>query len=360
MTRIHNFSAGPSTLPVEVLEETREELVDYRGAGMSLVEMSHRGPHYDAVHSEALALACEVFEVPEDFAPLALQGGATLQFSMLAANLLAAGGVGAYAITGTWARKAVEDAARHGEVMTVWDGSSDQYRRAPRTDELAVEPGTRYLHICTNETIEGVRYTQWPDVGVPLVGDVSSEFMSRPVPWELFDLVYGGVQKNLAAPGMALVFVRRAALEGLEPAVGSYLRYDVHLAANSLHNTPPVFSVWVLGKVLRWMRDRGGLAAMESAAAERAGLLYGAIDGSDGWYRCPVEPSSRSLTNVVFRLPTPELEDRFVAEAERAGLSGLKGHRSVGGCRASLYNAMPLDGVEALVGFMEAFREANG
>jgi phosphoserine aminotransferase len=246
----------------------------------------------------------------------------------------------------------------HGEVRAVWDGGPS-YDRAPAPDELVVEGSARYLHVTANETIGGVRYARWPEVDVPLVADVSSEFMSRPVPWDRCDLVYGGVQKNLGPAGMALVFVRRSALESLDPQVASYLRYAVHLEQESLYNTPPVFSVWMLGKVLRWMRDQGGLAAMEAAAEARAAALYAAIDGSDGWYRCPVEPESRSVTNVVFRLPDAELEERFVAEAEASRLSGLQGHRSVGGCRASLYNAMPMAGVEALVAFMEDFHAAN-
>ncbi len=357
--RLHNFSAGPSTLPLEVLEEARDELVDHHGSGMSLLEMSHRGGPFEAIHEEALGLAMELSGAPADFEPLVIQGGATLQFAMLAANLLAGGGEGAYAVTGVWADKAMQDGARHGRVTAVWDGGAEHYRRAPGPDELAVGPEARYLHITSNETIGGIRYPDWPQVDVPLVADVSSEFMSRPLPWERFDLVYGGVQKNLGPAGMALVFVRRSALADLEPAVASYLRYDVHVAARSLHNTPPVFSIWMLGKVLRWMRARGGLAAMEAAAEARAAMLYAAIDTSDGWYRAPVDPASRSVTNIVFRLPDTALEDRFVAEAQAAGLAGLKGHRSVGGCRASLYNAMPMVGVESLVGFMERFRKAN-
>jgi phosphoserine aminotransferase len=356
--RIFNFSAGPSTLPLEVLEQARDELVDHEGSGVSLLETSHRAEPYASIHREALQLAMELSGAPAEFEPLVIQGGATLQFAMLAANLLAGGGQGSYAVTGIWASKALQDGAMHGEVRAVWDGGPS-YDRAPAPDELVVEGSARYLHVTANETIGGVRYARWPEVDVPLVADVSSEFMSRPVPWDRCDLVYGGVQKNLGPAGMALVFVRRSALESLDPQVASYLRYAVHLEQESLYNTPPVFSVWMLGKVLRWMRDQGGLAAMEAAAEARAAALYAAIDGSDGWYRCPVEPESRSVTNVVFRLPDAELEERFVAEAEASRLSGLQGHRSVGGCRASLYNAMPMAGVEALVAFMEDFHAAN-
>lgn len=357
--RIHNFSAGPSTLPLEVLEEAQEQLVEYADSGMSLLEMSHRGEQYEAVHDEALRLAMELSGAPEAFEPLVIQGGATLQFAMVATNLLSAGGRGAYADTGVWASKAIKDGARHGDVEVVWDGAAEGYRRTPRPDEIVVGPDTRYLHITTNETIGGIRYPDWPRVDVPLVGDVSSEFMGRPLPWDRFDLVYGGVQKNLGPAGMALVFVRRSALEGLDPQVASYLRYDVHAAQRSMLNTPPVFSVWMLGKVLRWMKARGGLAAMEAAAEARAAALYAAIEASDGWYSNPVDPASRSVTNVVFRLADEDLEGRFVAEAEAVGLSGLTGHRSVGGCRASLYNAMPMAGVEALVEHMDRFRKAN-
>ena len=354
--RIHNFCAGPCILPLEVLEEVQAEIVDYHGAGMSLIEMSHRGGHYDEVHAQARALALEVYRAPEDFDVLFVQGGASLQFAMVPMNLLAPGRKGAYALTGSWARGAFQDAAHYGAVYAAWDGAGEGYRRAPASRELLLEEGTRYLHITSNETIGGIRYAEWPEAPVPLVADMSSDFMSRPIPWPRFDLVYGGVQKNLGPAGMAMVFIRRALLDEAREDAARYLRYAVHQRSRSLFNTPPVFTVYVTGKVLRWMKDKGGLAVVEREARERAELVYGVIDASEGYYRCPVEEASRSHMNVVFRLPSEELEAEFLKKAQAAELLNLEGHRSVGGCRASLYNAMPRASVEALCEFMSDFR----
>lgn len=354
--RVHNFSAGPSTLPLPVLEEVADELVDYRGSGMSLIEMSHRGAHYDGVHHGAMDLARDVFALPDDFDVLFIQGGATLQFSMVPANLLTDGAAAGLARTGSWSKKALADAQVYGETYLAWDGAGEQFVRTPTADEFEVRDGTRYVHLCSNETIEGVRFAEFPDLGVPLVSDMSSDIATRELPWELFDIVYGGTQKNLGPAGMAIVFVRRSALETMRRDLGAYLRYDTHADKDSLYNTPPVFSVWVTGKVLAWIRDSGGLKAMTTAAERRSGTVYEAIDGSDGYYRCPVQPASRSLTNVVFRLPDPGAEQRFLAEAATRRFVGLKGHRSVGGCRASLYNALPQAAADALAQFMADFR----
>ncbi len=359
--RKHNFSAGPCTLPLAVLEQAQQEFVDYQGAGMSLIEMSHRGKHFQAVADEAMALALEIYQAPDDFSVLFLQGGAMLQFSMIPMNLLHDGGKGAYINSGAWAKGAITDGACYGDIYTAWDGADCGYTRMPASGEIALASTgrTRYLHITTNETIGGIRMAEWPEVQVPLIGDVSSEYMARPIPWEKFDLVYGGAQKNLGPAGMAVVFVRKTILEHSNRKIGRYLRYDVHEASGSMFNTPPVFPIYLFGKVLRWMKDQGGLAAMERNAAQKSGLLYAAIDHSDGYYNCPVERTSRSQMNVVFRLPNEALEEKFLAEAGAAGLMNLKGHRSVGGCRASIYNAMPPAGVEALTGFMARFRENN-
>lgn len=354
--RVHNFSAGPSILPLPVLEEVRDELVDYQGTGMSLIEMSHRGKHYDEVHHDAMALARDVFALPDDFDVAFIQGGATLQFSMVPANLLGDGQRAAVARTGSWSKKALADAAAYGDSYIAWDGAPLGYARTPAAIEIELRENTRYLHICSNETIEGVRFVEFPDVDVPVVADMSSDIATRELLWERFDIVYGGVQKNLGPAGMAIVFIRHSALDDMRTDLGAYLRYGVHVDKDSLYNTPPVFSVWVTGKVLRWIRDTGGLKAMTAAAERKAGTLYDVIDSSDNFYRCPAEPSSRSLTNVVFRLPDEELEARFLAEAGERDFVGLKGHRSVGGCRASLYNALPQDGADALAAFMDDFR----
>ncbi len=354
--RVVNFNAGPSTLPPAVLEEVRDEIVEFGDSGMSMIEMSHRSEDYEAVHSGAVRLIRRLFAVPDDFDVLFVQGGATMQFGMLAMNLLSDGSKGGYVDTGAWASKALADGAHHGDVYTAWSGRAGGYVRVPVSSEVEIQTDTRYVHLTSNETIGGVQYRMWPDVGVPLVADMSSDLMSRPIPWERFDVVYGGVQKNLAPAGLALVFIRTSVLEHTARDLASYFRYDVHARAGSMYNTPPVFSIYVMEKVLRWIRHGGGLDAMEAVADERAGLLYGAIDNSDGFYTNPVEPASRSHMNVVFRLADHDLESAFIDEAAERGLVGLKGHRSVGGVRASIYNAMPIAGVERLCELMGEFR----
>ena len=357
--RVHNFSAGPCTLPLQVLEEGQAEFVNYHGAGMSLIEMSHRGKQFVAVHEEAVDLVRTVFGVPDEFDVLFLQGGATLQFAMVPMNLLGSGQKAGYVNSGTWAKGALADAKHYGDVYTAWDGADCNYTRMPSTDEIEIQSGSRYLHLTSNETIGGIRFSDWPQVGVPLIADMSSDYMSRPIPWERFDLVYGGAQKNLGPAGMALVIIRKTVARENNQEIGRYLRYDIQADKGSMFNTPPVFPIYMLGKVLRWMRDQGGVAAMERQAEEKAGMLYDAIDGSGGYYRCPVDTGSRSVMNVVFRLPNEELEKTFLSEADAAGLLNLKGHRSVGGIRASIYNAMPSEGVEALSTFMSDFQSAH-
>ena len=357
--RVHNFSAGPCTLPLSVLEEGQAEFVNYHGAGMSLIEMSHRGKQFVAVHEEAVDLVRTVFGVPDEFDVLFLQGGATLQFAMVPMNLLGSGQKAGYINSGTWAKGALADAKHYGDVYSAWDGADCNYTRMPSTDEIEIQSGSRYLHLTSNETIGGIRFSDWPQVGVPLIADMSSDYMSRPIPWERFDLVYGGAQKNLGPAGMALVIIRKTVARENNQEIGRYLRYDIQADKGSMFNTPPVFPIYMLGKVLRWMRDQGGVAAMERQAEEKAGMLYDAIDGSGGYYRCPVDTGSRSVMNVVFRLPNEELEKTFLSEADAAGLLNLKGHRSVGGIRASIYNAMPSEGVEVLSTFMSDFQSAH-
>ena len=358
--RIHNFCAGPCTLPLDVLEEVQSELLDFEGSGMSVIEMSHRSAEYEAVHEEALTLFRENAAVPDDFTILFLQGGATLQFAVVPMNLLGEGARAGYVRSGTWGKGALKDAAAWGEAYAAWDGEPIAFSRMPSDDELELRPDTRYLHVTSNETIEGIRMSSFPDIDLPLVGDMSSDYLSRPVPWERFDLVYGGAQKNLGPAGLAVMVVRTAALEEMHTDLPSYLRLGAHADKHSLMNTPPMFAIYVTGKVLRWMSDRGGVAGMEERAARRSGAVYDAIDGSDGFYRSPVEPAHRSHMNVVFRTPSDELDAAFLAGAEEHGMRNLKGHRSVGGIRASIYNAMTDEGVDALVGFMAAFRDTTG
>jgi phosphoserine aminotransferase len=357
--RVHNFCAGPCTLPEAVLEEAQAEFVEIAGSGMSLMEMSHRGPIYDEIHEAALSRSMSVFGVPDDFEVLFIQGGATLQFSMVPMNLLG-DMAGAYIDSGSWASKALADAKIYGDAYAAWDGTDLTPQRMPNQGEIELRPNTRYLHVSSNETIGGLRMVEWPEVDVPLIGDMSSDYMSRPIPWEKFDLVYGGVQKNLGPAGMAVVFIRKSVLEHTNRNLGIYLRYDIHADKRSLYNTPPVFTIWMTGKMLKWIEDQGGLPEMERRTEARAAEIYKAIDESNDFYTNPILPRDRSLTNVVFNLATPELEAEFISEAAEHDMVNLKGHRSVGGVRASLYNAMPLASVEALTSFMSDFASTKG
>ena len=354
--RAHNFGAGPCTLPEDVLAEARDEFLDYAGTGMSVVELSHRSAEYERLHQRTLDLTRAVSGAPDDFDILFVQGGATLQFSMIPMNLLADGQRAGYVVSGSWGTKALANARPYGDVYAAWDGENLDYAAMPDAGTVTVEAGSRYLHITTNETIGGIRMVEFPDTDVPLVGDMSSEYLARPIDWERYDLVYGGVQKNLAPAGMAVVFVRTSALGSGGRELGDYLSYGFHAESDSLGNTPPMFPIYIMEKVLTRIEARGGVGTLERESAEKAAVLYGAIDDSDGFYRNPVKVRDRSHMNVVFRLPSTELESRFVAEATAAGLIGLKGHRSVGGLRASLYAALSIESVHRLVEFMRDFR----
>lgn len=358
--RAHNFCAGPCTLPMTVVEELAAELPDFEGSGMSLIEMSHRDPVYDRVHHDTIAALRRLCAVPDDFSVQLLQGGATLQFAMLPMNLLGSGRVGAYSVTGSWGEKALADARKVASTVVAWDGADDGYRAMPTVDELQIPDDARYLHTTSNETIGGIRLPAFYDVPVRQVIDMSSDYLTRSIPWDRFDVVYGGAQKNLGPAGLTVVFVRDSVLEEIPDTVPSYLSYATHAGADSLANTPPVFSIWATGKVLAWIEAAGGIAAMEQRAAARSSMVYDAIDGSGGFYRSPVAETDRSHTNVVFRLPSEELEARFLTEAEAADLVNLKGHRSVGGIRASIYNALPTESVQALVDHMAGFAAGNG
>jgi phosphoserine aminotransferase len=360
VNRVRNFCAGPCTLPVEVLAEVQDELLDYQGSGMSLIEMSHRSPEYDAVHADALQRLRTAFEVPDEFEVLFVQGGALLQFAMVPMNLLAVGSTAGYVRSGAWGKAAYADAQRAGSVYLAWDGTEDGYTRMPRAEQITVEEGTRYVHLTSNETIEGLQLRTLPDLGVPLVVDISSDFLTQPVEWQRVDLVYGGVQKNLGPAGLAVVVIRRSVLEDCVTGLPAYLGYPGHAAAGSLLNTPPMFSIYVMGKMLRWIQDRGGLAGMGERAARRSARIYDVIDTSDGFYTGPAKCDARSRTNVVFRLVSPELDDSFLTGAREAGLVNLKGHRSVGGMRASIYNAMPDEGVDELATYMRDFARTAG
>jgi phosphoserine aminotransferase len=278
---------------------------------------------------------------------------------MVPMNLVPAGSAAGYVRSGAWGKAAYADGARAGSAYLAWDGQDEGYTRMPRPEEIEVRADARYVHVTSNETIEGIRMTTFPDLGVPLVADMSSDYLSRRVPWELFDVVYGGVQKNLGPAGLAVVVIRSSLLASLPEALPSYLRLAAHADKDSLLNTPAMFSIYVMGKVLRWIGDQGGVDAMTARATARSGAVYEAIEGSGGFYRSPVEARDRSLMNVVFRTGSDELDSSFLKGAEQEGLVNLKGHRSVGGMRASIYNAMTDEGVDALVAYMAAFAEAN-
>ena len=356
--RKYNFSAGPSTLPVSVLENLRDEMVDYQGMGLSLVEASHRSPEYDKVHSTTLALVKELLQVPDSHEVLLLQGGATLQFGMIPLNFLNGGSCDAV-MSGSWAKKAIADSAAVGTVNKVFDGKDSSYTTLP--ESVKTSPGAAYLHITSNETIEGVQWKTFPDTGdVPLIADASSDIMSRPLPIAKFGMIYAGAQKNLGPAGVTLVIISKDLLAKCPDNLPAYLNYKTHADKDSLYNTPPVFAIWAMGEVLKWIKSNGGLDAVQKLNEKKAGLVYNAIASHGDFYRCPVDPKVRSTMNVVFRLPSEELEKQFIAEAKEKGMIGLKGHRSVGGCRASLYNAMPLEGAQALADFMDAFAKAHG
>lgn len=358
-TRAHNFCAGPCVLPLPVLTELQDEFVDFAGSGMSLIELSHRAKLYDEVHLDTLDRLRRVSGVPDDFDVLLIQGGASLQFAMVPMNLLVEGQSGALVDSGAWGTKALADAKLVGSAYAAWDGKDNNYSRMPLPDELEMRPNTRFLHLTSNETIGGVRIPAFDGFEGPLVIDASSDFLARPLPWDRTDVVYGGVQKNLGPAGMAVVFARKAVVEAA-PVLPSYLSYRTHADADSMANTPPMFTVWATGKMLAWIEANGGMAGMEQRASERSSRVYDVIDSSGGFYLNPVKVTDRSHTNVVFTLADADLEAEFLAGAADANMTNLKGHRSVGGIRASIYNALPDASVDALTDYMRAFQAQKG
>jgi phosphoserine aminotransferase len=360
MSRVYNFSAGPAVLPEEVLVEAQSQLVDYKGAGMSLMEMSHRGKEYDAVHTEAVANLKRLMGLGDDFTILFQTGGASGQFALVPLNLLGAGQTADYINAGSWGAKAIKEAKNIGTVNVAADTSKAKPSRMPKAGEMKLTPGASYLHITTNETIEGTQMKSMPDVEAPLVADMSSDILSRPLNFSKFGLIYAGAQKNIGPAGVTLVAIRKDLLERSSEKIPAIFRYKVHAAENSLYNTPPCFAIYLVMLVTRWIDQQGGLDKLAALNAAKAAHLYAAVDGSGGYYRGTAAVEDRSDMNVTFRLPSEELEEKFVKEASAAKLKGLKGHRSVGGIRASIYNAFPRAGVDALVSFMREFQQRNG
>jgi phosphoserine aminotransferase len=354
MSRAFNFSAGPAALPDPVLQQAQVEMLDYRGTGMSVMEMSHRSAEFIDIAERAEADFRELLGVSEDYAVLFLQGGATLQFSMVPLNLLGERTAADYLDTGSWSAKAVKEARRFCEVNVV-GGATDHI---PDPVSWQCDPNAAYLHICSNETIGGVQFQDFPQPDVPLVADMSSDILSRPVDVERFALIYAGAQKNMGPAGLTLVVVRRDLLGNVRPGTPTMLDYAVHAAAGSMSNTPPTYAWYLAGLVFEWLKDQGGLEQMEALNRRKAGKLYAAIDASN-LFQSPVAHADRSLMNVTFTLPSTELDAQFLAGAREAGLLNLKGHRSVGGMRASIYNAVPEAAVDALVAYMGDFEKVQ-
>jgi phosphoserine aminotransferase len=363
--RVFNFAAGPAVLPLPVLERARDDLVSLPGIGVSPLEISHRSPWFEDVIGEAEANLRGLLAIPDAHHVVFCQGGATMQFSMVPMNLLRRGGSASYVVTGSWGAKAVEEAEKEGQVRIAWSGKDDGFVRVPGDDELrdAIERDAAYVHVTSNETIHGVEFSAAPATpdDVPLVCDASSDFLSGPLDVARYALVYAGAQKNVGPAGVTVAIVRDDLLDRIPDGLPAVLDYRTYVAHRSMYNTPPVFAIYVLMLVTRWLRDDvRGLDEQLAHNREKARLVYNAIDQSDGYYRGHAETGSRSLMNVTWRLPSPDLEGRFIDEAAASGLVGLKGHRSVGGIRASLYNAMPPEGAQALEGFMRTFASSNG
>ncbi|MFK5634851.1 MULTISPECIES: 3-phosphoserine/phosphohydroxythreonine transaminase [unclassified Ornithinimicrobium] len=358
--RVYNFSAGPATMPLEVLERAQSELLDWRGSGMSVMEMSHRSPEFVGIAAEAEARMRSLLSLPDDYAVLFLQGGATGQFAGVPLNLTAPGATAAYVNTGAWSKKAITEAKKYLDVRVLADESASNYATVPPEGSLEVPADAAYLHYTLNETIGGVEFPYVPDAGeVPVVTDASSTILSRPLDVSRFGVVYAGAQKNLGPAGLVVVIVRKDLLGRARREVPSAIDWTAMAEADSMLNTPPTLAWYLVGLVLEWIEQQGGVAGMGERNRAKAELLYGAIDASD-FYSNPVDPGARSWMNVPFLVPDGALEKPFVAQAAEAGLSGLGGHRSVGGMRASIYNAMPLEGVQALIDFMTEFERKNG
>jgi phosphoserine aminotransferase len=358
--RIFNFSAGPAVLPLPVLEEAQRELVSLPGIGMSVMEISHRSKAFDEIIGNAERGLRELLGLPENYHVLFLQGGASLQFSMIPMNLLPKDGSADYIVTGSWGKKAVKEAKREGTVNIAATMADGGFTRTPGQDEIKLDPHAAYVHITTNETIEGVEWKDEPETGdVPLVADASSDILSHPIAVEKYALIYAGAQKNMGPSGVTLVIIRDDLLKRIPDGLHTMLDFRTHVENKSLYNTPNTWGIYIINLVCKWLKEKGGLSGMQRENEEKARLLYDAIDATN-FYRGHADPDSRSIMNVTFRLPNEELEKRFASEATAAGLDGLKGHRSVGGIRASIYNAFPREGVEALVSFMKDFERKNG
>ncbi len=359
--RVHNFNPGPAALPLEVLQQAQAEMLDFRGTGMSVMEISHRSKDFEAILTEAQNDLRDLLQIPENYKILFLQGGASLHFAMLAMNFRPNDSSADYIITGTWSKKAYKEAQKTGPAHIAANLESENFTRLPAQSELDLDPKAAYVHFTSNETIHGVEYFEEPvpPPGVPLICDASSDFISHPINVSKYGMIYAGAQKNAGPAGVVICIIREDLLERVPENLPDLLNYRVLAKENSLLNTPPCWNIYIVGLVLKWLKGLGGLEGIYKRNQQKAALVYQAIDESGGFYRGHAK-SDRSLMNVTFRLPSEALEDQFASEAKKQGLIGLKGHRSVGGIRASLYNAVSLEAVQALVSFMKDFQQKNG
>ncbi len=359
--RVYNFNPGPATLPLDVLKIVQEELLDYKGTGMSIIESSHRSPEYDEINETAMSLVKDMFGLDDSYHVMFLTGGASSQFYMIPMNFLAGGKTGSYVDTGSWSSKAIKEANIAGKAQVAYSGKDGDYKHIPSQDELEVPSDAAYLHITTNNTIKGTQFHKYPSVeGIPLIADMSSDIASRRMDFSKFSMIYAGAQKNIGPAGATLLIMHEDLLARSNDDLPTMLNYKTHAEKKSLYNTPPAFAVYVLKLVFEWILKQGGLHAVEKINMAKQERIYQLMDDNADFFRGTVEPESRSWMNITMRLPNEDLEKKFIAEAKAAGFVGLKGHRSVGGIRVSLYNAMPLEGAEKLAEFMEDFQKKNG
>jgi phosphoserine aminotransferase len=354
--RAHIFNAGPAVLPVEVVETVSKSVAEYQGLGLSVVEMSHRSKPYDEIHTTAMKNLRDVYDIPEDYEIIFMQGGASMQFAMIPMNFLNPGETACYVDTGAWSTKAIKEAKNIGEVKVIATSEDKKFTYIPKNipDEKCA-----YVHITSNNTIRGTQFFDYPELkNAPLICDMSSDILCKKTDISKFSMIYAGAQKNIGPSGLTVIIIKKSFLEKASQKIG-YLNYKTHHKANSLSNTPCTFATYAMGEVLKWIKKSGGIQAIEKINKEKAGLLYDAIDNSGGYYSAPVEKDDRSWMNIPFRLPSEELEAKFLKEATAKNLIGLKGHRSVGGMRASMYNALPMESAQALVDFMAEFKKNN-
>ncbi len=359
MTTLYNFSAGPAVLPKDVLKQAQAEMLDYQDSGMSVMEMSHRGDEYIAIQAEAEKNLRTLLGIPDTYHVLFLQGGATTEFALIPMNLLHAGQTADYTLSGAWGKKAIDEAKSLGKVNVIADTNAARPCRVPAPADIKETPGAAYVHLTSNETISGAQWKAFPKTAAPLVADMSSDICSRAIDVSRFGVIYAGAQKNLGPSGVTVVIIRKDLAEGARKDIPSIFRYQTHAEAESMLNTPPCYSIYLLMLVTRWLQKQGGIAAMQKINDAKAAKLYAAIDATE-FYRGAADLAHRSTMNVTFNLPSEDLEKKFAKEADAAGLKQLKGHRSVGGLRASIYNAFPPEGVDALIAFMRDFEKKNG